>query len=146
FLPKGMSMAATEKKYDVLAIGNAIFDVMAPAGDATIAQLCDTYGTQKGDMQLLDFGRSTEDAHGIAERLYDDMLSDETGEVKEVSGGSAANTLAGMASLGAKTAFIGCIGRSGEAGDEADKLGKLFTHNLQAAGVDYVPVISQQEG
>ena len=83
----------TKKTYDVVAIGNAIVDVLSFSDDAFIA----AQEMRKGAMQLINAER--------AEQLYNSM-----GQATEVSGGSAANTLAGMADLGAKTAFIGMLG------------------------------------
>lgn len=99
-------------RYDVIAIGNAIVDIMAPADDATIERL----RLNKGGMTLVD-------AEG-ARRLYDAM-----GPAKEVSGGSAANTLAGLAALGAKCAFIGQVAD--------DQFGTVFTHDMRAGGIDF---------
>ena len=110
----------TEKSYHVTAIGNAIVDVMAFADDAVIT----TQGMRKGTMQLIDQARG--------DTLYAAM-----GSGIEVSGGSAANTLAGMASMGAKTAFIGKV-----AGDE---LGKIFRHDLRAVGVDFDSTVATGE-
>src|SRR4051812_28964242 len=103
----------TQKKtYDVVAIGNAIVDVMSFAEDAFIIR----EGMRKGTMQLIDRERG--------EALYAAM-----GPATEVSGGSAANTLAGMASLGGKTAFIGKVAK--------DDLGRIFRHDLRAVGVAF---------
>ncbi len=99
-------------KYDVIAIGNAIVDVMAPCDDALIGQL----GLNRGGMTLVD-------ADG-ALSLYEAM-----GPAKEISGGSAANTLAGLAALGAKCAFIGQVAQ--------DQLGEVFSHDIRAAGIDF---------
>lgn len=104
-------MAATAR-FDVVAIGNAIVDVIARADDALI----DAEGLTKGSMRLID---------GVeAERLYAAM-----GPAIEMSGGSAANTLAGMAALGERCAFIGQVAD--------DQLGAVFTHDLRALGVAY---------
>ncbi len=100
------------KTYDVSAIGNAIVDVIAFADEAFVQK----NGVQKGTMMLIDEQR--------AHSLYDAM-----GAGTEVSGGSAANTLAGMASLGAKTAFIGKV--------FDDELGRIFRHDMRAVGVDF---------
>ncbi len=97
---------------DVLAIGNAIVDVMAPCDDATIARL----GLTRGGMMLID----TDQAHA----LYAEM-----GPAKEISGGSAANTLAGLAALGAQCAFIGQVAD--------DQLGEVFAHDINAAGIEF---------
>lgn len=100
------------KEYDVVAIGNAIVDVVAFAEDAFI----EAQEMRKGSMQLIDQARG--------DALYQAM-----GQCTEISGGSAANTLAGMASLGAKTGFIGKVA--------SDELGKIFRHDLRAVGVTF---------
>ena len=97
---------------DVIAIGNAIVDVMAPADEATIERL----GLAKGGMTLVDTARAAE--------LYDAM-----GPAREISGGSAANTLAGLAALGAKCAFIGQVAD--------DQLGEVFAHDIRAGGIAF---------
>ena len=102
----------TQPKFDVIAIGNAIVDVMAPCEDETIARL----GLERGGMTLVD----TERAHA----LYDAM-----GPAKEISGGSAANTLAGLAALGARCAFIGQVAD--------DQLGEVFAHDIRAGGIAF---------
>ena len=102
----------TQPQYDVVAIGNAIVDVIAPADDAFLAQ----HALPKGGMQLID-------AAG-AERIYAAM-----GPGLEMSGGSAANSLAGMAALGARCSFIGVVAD--------DQLGQVFRHDLTALGVDF---------
>ncbi|MDE2404279.1 MAG: adenosine kinase [Sphingomonadales bacterium] len=102
----------TQPAYDVLAIGNAIVDVMAPCADALIEEL----GMTRGGMALID----TERAH----RLYEAM-----GPAREISGGSAANTLAGLAALGAKCAFIGQVAQ--------DQLGEVFAHDIRAGGITF---------
>lgn len=100
------------RSYDVVAIGNAIVDVMAPAEDAAIIAL----GLAKGGMTLVDTAR--------AQELYDAM-----GPAKEISGGSAANTLAGLAALGARCGFIGQVAQ--------DQLGEVFAHDIRAGGIDF---------
>lgn len=102
----------SETRYDVIAIGNAIVDVMAPCEDSLIEEL----GMARGGMTLVDTAR--------AEELYDAM-----GPAKEVSGGSAANTLAGLAALGAQCAFIGQVAK--------DQLGEVFAHDIHAVGIDF---------
>jgi len=97
---------------DVIAIGNAIVDVMAPCDDARIEQL----GMARGGMTLVDTERARE--------LYDAM-----GPAREVSGGSAANTLAGLAALGAKCGFIGQVAD--------DQLGEVFAHDIRAGSVAF---------
>jgi sugar/nucleoside kinase (ribokinase family) len=102
----------SEPHYDVIAIGNAIVDVMAPCDDELIERL----GMARGGMTLID----TEGA----ERLYAAM-----GPAREISGGSAANTLAGLAALGARCAFIGQVAD--------DQLGEVFAHDIRAGGIDF---------
>ncbi len=100
------------KPIHVVAIGNAIVDVLAFCDDRFIAE----QNMRKGTMQLIDAAR--------AESLYAAM-----GRATEVSGGSAANTLAGMADLGARTAFIGKV--------NTDDLGRIFRHDMNAIGVEF---------
>ncbi|MBX6424375.1 MAG: adenosine kinase [Variibacter sp.] len=102
----------TTQTYDVLGIGNAIVDVIARAEDDFLVR----HGMRKGTMTLIDEAR----AHAI----YDAM-----GPAVEISGGSAANTVVGLASLGARAAFCGKVKR--------DLLGEVFTHDIRAAGVTY---------
>ncbi|MEM9715720.1 MAG: adenosine kinase [Pseudomonadota bacterium] len=97
------------KTYDVVGVGNAIVDVLASASDAFLGE----NGIDKGIMQLIDTARATE--------LYAAM-----GPAKEISGGSAANTVAGLAALGAKTAYVGKV--------KDDQLGDVFAHDLVAQG------------
>jgi sugar/nucleoside kinase (ribokinase family) len=102
----------TQPRYDVIAIGNAIVDVMAPCDNALIAKL----GLAHGGMTLIDTDRARE--------LYAAM-----GPAREISGGSAANTLAGLAALGAKCAFVGQVAD--------DQLGEVFAHDIRAGGIDF---------
>ena len=102
----------TQPRYDVIAIGNAIVDVMSPCEDDLIEDL----GLAKGGMTLVDTER--------AEELYSAM-----GPAKEISGGSAANTLAGMSALGAQCAFVGQVAK--------DQLGDVFSHDIRAVGIDF---------
>jgi sugar/nucleoside kinase (ribokinase family) len=101
-----------EPRYDVIAIGNAIVDVMAPCDD----ELIDELQLNRGGMTLVDAERAKE--------LYDAM-----GPAREISGGSAANTLAGLAALGAQCAFVGQVA--------ADQLGEVFAHDIRAVGIDF---------
>lgn len=98
--------------YDVIAVGNAIVDVMAPCDEAQVAAL----GMARGAMTLIDADR--------AEQLYAAM-----GPAREISGGSAANTLAGLAALGASCAFIGQVAD--------DQFGKVFAHDVRAGGIAF---------
>ena len=102
----------SQPRYDVLAIGNAIVDVMSPCEDELIEEL----GLARGGMMLVD----TERAH----ELYDAM-----GPAREISGGSAANTLAGLSALGLQCAFIGQVAD--------DQLGEVFAHDIHAVGIDF---------
>ncbi|HEU5285202.1 MAG TPA: adenosine kinase [Sphingomicrobium sp.] len=99
-------------RLDVLAIGNAIVDVIADADDAFL----DAEGLTKGSMRLIDAEE--------AERLYAHM-----GPAREVSGGSAGNTAAGVAALGGRAGFIGQVA--------PDQLGQFYIHDLRAAGVEF---------
>lgn len=110
---------ASSKPYHVVAIGNAIVDVLSFSDEALIVG----EGMKKGTMCLIDEER--------ADDLYNKM-----GPSTEVSGGSAANTLAGLSSLGARTAFIGKVFK--------DQLGKIFRHDLQAVGVEFSTPASEQ--
>jgi sugar/nucleoside kinase (ribokinase family) len=102
----------TQPSIDVIAIGNAIVDVMAPASEDLVASL----GMMRGGMTLVDTARARE--------LYDAM-----GPAREISGGSAANTLAGLAALGASCAFIGQVAD--------DQLGEVFAHDIRAGGIAF---------
>jgi sugar/nucleoside kinase (ribokinase family) len=101
-----------EPTFDIVAIGNAIVDVIAQADDELLVRA----GLTKGEMQRLD-------GEGAA-RLYAMM-----GPAREISGGSGANTLAGMAALGARCAFIGQV--------STDQLGEVFAHDIRANGVAF---------
>jgi sugar/nucleoside kinase (ribokinase family) len=98
--------------YDVAAIGNAIVDVIAPSSDDFLAD----EGLAKGGMMLID------DDQAI--KLYGRMAPG-----IEASGGSAANTVAGVASLGGRSAYIGKVAD--------DTLGQVFTHDINAIGVTF---------
>ncbi|MDP9139138.1 MAG: adenosine kinase [Pseudomonadota bacterium] len=97
---------------DVLGIGNAIVDLIARVDDAFIER----YGLVKGSMNLIDEAR--------AEQINRDM-----GPALEISGGSAANTVAGVASLGGRAAYFGKV--------KADALGAVFTRDIRAQGVSF---------
>lgn len=102
--------------YGVVAVGNALVDVLAHATDDFIQQQHEQYGMEKGAMTLIDEARAIQ--------LYGQM---EQGI--ESSGGSAANTMAGFASFGGKGAFIGKIAD--------DELGKVFARDLKTQGVEF---------
>ena len=101
-----------EKTYDVVGIGNAIVDIIARADDGFLSK----HDLAKGFMRLID----AEEAN----RLYEAM-----GPAVERSGGSAANTIAGLASFGAKCGFIGRVA--------ADQFGGIFRHDIRSLGVAY---------
>lgn len=98
--------------YDVVGIGNAIVDVLAKVGDGFLTER----NLRKGGMTLLDAA--------TAGKIYTDIVPE-----REVSGGSAANTVAGMASLGSDCAFIGKV--------YDDELGQNFRRDIGAAGIDF---------
>jgi sugar/nucleoside kinase (ribokinase family) len=99
-------------QFDVLGLGNAIVDVIARADDDFLAR----EGLNKGGMALIDENR--------AMQLYTSM-----GPGTIISGGSAANTIVGLASFGAKSAFIGKV--------KSDDAGRAFTHDIRAMGVHF---------
>jgi sugar/nucleoside kinase (ribokinase family) len=103
----------TETRLDVLAIGDAVVDVIATADDDFLAE----EGLTKGSMQVLDAAGAT--------RLYARMS-----QARETSGGSAANTMAGVAALGGRAAFVGQVAD--------DQLGEIFTHDIRALGVEFL--------
>jgi sugar/nucleoside kinase (ribokinase family) len=98
--------------YDVLAIGNAIVDVISHAPDDFLIR----HDLKKDSMELVDPERS-------------DMLYAAMGPTIETSGGSAANTAVGVAALGGRAAFLGKV--------RDDQLGGVYTHDIRAAGVDF---------
>lgn len=102
----------TDTRYDVVAIGNAIVDIIGRCDDAFLA----THGATKGAMTLVDADRVVS--------LYASM-----GPGIEASGGSAANTMAGLASFGGRAAFIGKVAD--------DEFGKIFAHDINAIGVKF---------
>ncbi len=108
-----------ESPFDVAGIGNAIVDVLAHADDSVLG----TLGLAKGVMTLIDSDQ--------AEAIYAGM-----GPGVEMSGGSAANTIAGLAALGAKAAFIGKV--------KADQLGNVFRHDLRSQGVTFETPAAKQ--
>jgi sugar/nucleoside kinase (ribokinase family) len=99
-------------RYDVLGIGNAIVDIISRAEEDFIIR----QGMRKGAMALIDEPR--------AQAIYDAM-----GPAVEISGGSAANTIVGVAGFGARAAFVGKV--------RDDQLGQAFAHDIRAAGVAF---------
>src|SRR5947207_5440371 len=102
----------SEAKYDVLAIGNAIFDVLVRTDEKFLSR----HGMTKGGMALLDETR--------AASIYRDLAP-----ATEMSGGSAANTIVGIANLGARAAYVGKV--------KDDQIGRLYSHDIRAAGVAF---------
>src|SRR5579862_6946839 len=102
----------TTAKYDVLGIGNAIFDVLVQTDEGFLNR----HGMTKGGMALIDEGR--------AAAIYGDM-----GPATKMSGGSAANTIVGVASLGARAAYVGKV--------RDDQVGRLYSQDIRAAGVAF---------
>lgn len=99
-------------KYDALGIGNALFDILVRVDDKFLTD----HGMTKGSMALIDEAR--------AASIYSDM-----GPATEVSGGSAANTIVGIAQLGARAAYVGKI--------KDDQIGRLYAHDIRSAGVAF---------
>jgi sugar/nucleoside kinase (ribokinase family) len=99
-------------KYDVLGIGNAIFDVLVQTDEKFLA----THGMTKGGMALIDETR--------AASIYRDM-----GPATKMSGGSAANTIVGIANLGARAAYVGKV--------RDDEVGRLYAHDIRTAQVAF---------
>lgn len=106
--------------YDVCAVGNAIVDVIADADDAFLA----SYGIAKGSMTLIDEQRA-------------DFLYQNIGPGIEMSGGSAGNTVAGIAALGGTPTFIGKV--------KDDQLGGIYRHDMRASGVHF-PTAPSKDG
>ena len=99
-------------QFDVTGIGNAIVDVLAHVEDAFLAE----HGLVKGAMRLIDGEQ--------AESLYKQMPPG-----VECSGGSAGNTMAGVASLGARGAYVGKVAQ--------DQLGDVFAHDMRSTGIEF---------
>jgi len=111
-----------KKKYQVVGIGNAMVDILSHVDDGFLSE----NNVEKGIMQLIDTARASE-------------LYAQTGPSREVSGGSAANTIAGIAALGGRTAYVGKV--------RDDQLGQIFAHDLRAQGATYeTPFASNNEG
>lgn len=107
-----MPDAATPPRFDILGIGNAIVDVVAPVPESFITR----HAMRKGSMTLIDAAD--------AERIYAAMPPGQ-----ESSGGSVANTCAVAAGLGARAAYLGRVAD--------DQLGAVFRHDIGAAGVHF---------
>ena len=111
----------TDKSLDVLCIGNAIVDVIAQADEAFL----ESEGMAKGSMRLIDADEAT--------RLYERM-----GPGREISGGSAGNTAAGVAMLGGRAGFVGQVAD--------DQLGDVYRHDITSLGIEFAtPARPQSE-
>src|ERR1700752_2183662 len=108
----------TTAQYDVLGIGNALFDILVRTDDSFLA----SHGMTKGAMALIDEAQ--------AAAIYKDM-----GPATEVSGGSAANTIVGVAAFGARGAYVGKI--------KNDQIGGLYAHDIRAANVAFNTVAAE---
>ncbi|MCP3971657.1 MAG: adenosine kinase [Rhodobacteraceae bacterium] len=108
------------KRFQVVGIGNAMVDVLAHCDDAFLV----SNDVQKGIMQLTDLARGVE--------LYSRI-----GPAQEISGGSAANTIAGIAHLGGRTAYVGKV--------KDDQLGAIFAHDLRAQGAVYETALAPSD-
>ncbi len=106
----------SEPTLGVVAVGNAMVDVLTQSTDEFVELQSAKHGIIKGSMALVDAARAVE--------IYGQM-----GPGVEESGGSAANTIAGIASFGGKSGFIGKVAD--------DQLGKVFTHDVRSLGVKY---------
>src|ERR1700753_3072625 len=102
----------TAAKYDVLGIGNALFDVLVQTDEGFLA----AHGMTKGGMALIDEAR--------AASIYRDM-----GPATQMSARSATNTTVSLANLGARTAYVGKV--------RDDEIGRLYVHDIRAAKVAF---------
>jgi len=109
----------TDTRFNVLGIGNAIVDIIAESTDDFLT----ANSLDKGSMRLVDEDEAT--------RIYDGM-----GPGTEISGGSAANTIAGVAALGGKGCFVGKV--------RDDELGDVFAHDIRAQGVSFTTPVATQ--
>lgn len=103
-------------QYDVVAVGNALVDILAPVTEAELQAICLDQGAVKGSMSLIDADRAAELLQALNAPTY-------------ASGGSAANTMAGLASFGGRGGFIGKI--------SDDDLGRHFAADMQAQNIDF---------
>ncbi len=108
------------KKFQIVGIGNAMVDVLTPGQDAFLAEA----GIEKGIMQLIDMDRAVD-------------LYSRVGPAKEISGGSAANTIAGIAMLGGRTGYVGKV--------KDDQLGAIFAHDLRSIGAVYETTLAARD-
>ena len=111
-VPDAPAPSSRPARYQVVGIGNALVDVIAHATDEFLVE----HDLVKGSMTLIDTDRAVE--------LYRAL-----GGAVEMSGGSAANTMCGIASFGGRAAYIGKV--------SSDELGAVFGHDLHAVGVAF---------
>ena len=107
------------KRFQVVGIGNAMVDVLSHCKDDFLT----VNGVKKGIMQLIDMNRAVD-------------LYARVGPSKEISGGSAANTIAGIAQLQGRTAYVGKV--------KDDQLGAIFAHDLRAQGAVYETALADK--
>ena len=105
------------EELDVIGVGNALVDVLCHESEAFLER----QGLVKGAMQLVDEARARE--------IYDAM-----GPAVEISGGSAANTIVGVASFGGRAHYVGKV--------RNDQLGEVFAHDLRSVGVRYTTAMA----
>jgi sugar/nucleoside kinase (ribokinase family) len=117
----GAVVGPTEAPLDVVAMGSSLVDILSTVPDAVVRSL----DLALGSMTLVDLAR--------AESIYASM-----GQTIEVSGGSAANTVAGVAALGGSAGFVGKVAD--------DEMGRVFLHDIRAAGVEFHPVVAPAPG
>jgi sugar/nucleoside kinase (ribokinase family) len=115
-----MTTANDQARYDVVGVGNAIVDLLCDVDDAFLAE----HTVTKGAMTLIDQPRA-------------EALTSQLPKGRQISGGSAANTIAGVASFGGAAAYLGKVSDDG--------LGKVFREDIRAAGVDYATAPHQGE-
>ncbi len=108
------------KQFQIVGIGNAMVDILARCEDSFLAEA----GIDKGIMQLIDMDRAVD--------LYSRI-----GPAQEVSGGSAANTIAVIAALGGQTAYVGKV--------KDDQLGHIFAHDMRAQGAVYETALAPKD-
>lgn len=108
------------KTYQVVGIGNSIVDVLSHVEDAFLVD----NGIEKGIMTLIDRERAT-------------TIYEKTGPSTEISGGSAANTIAGLAQMGVRTAYVGKV--------KDDQLGAIFAHDMRAQGATYAVPLAPKD-
>ena len=117
----------SDPTYAVIAVGNALVDVLAKVSEEFLAEQIANYGMQRNAMTLIDEARAVE--------LYGQLCASDHVEFVQTSGGSAANTMAGFASFGGKGAFTGKVA--------SDDLGDIFRGDMKEQGIchDTIPLV-----